>query len=55
MASMAVWTIATGHVATNKENNDIVTVTEVQRNTCDDLDGCVNNNNWTRCNKQREQ
>ena len=55
MALMVVLTITTGHVATNKENNDIVTVTEIDRNSCDGLGGCVNNNNWTRCNKQREQ
>ena len=55
MALMVVLTITTGHVATNKENNDIVTVTEIDRNSCDGLDGCVNNNNWTRCNKQGEQ
>ena len=45
----------TGHYATNKENSDVVTVTEIHTNTCDGLDGCVNNNNWTRCNKQGGQ
>ena len=52
------------YAATNKENSDSVTVTEIHRNTCDglsgyehydDLDGCVNNNICTRCNKQGEQ
>ena len=45
MALMAVLTITIGHAATNKENNDIVTVTEIHKNTCDGLEGCVNNNN----------
>ena len=45
----------TGHYATNKEDNDIVTVTEIHRNSCDGLDGCVNNNNWICCNKPGEQ
>ena len=47
MALMTVWTITTGHYATNNDNNDIVTVTEIHSNTCDDLDDCVNNNNLT--------
>ena len=55
MALMAMRTITTGHIATNKENNDIVTVTDINRNTCVSLDGYVNNNNWTHCNKQGEQ
>ena len=37
----------TGHYATNNENNDIVTVTDIHSNTCDDLGGYVNNNNLT--------
>ena len=47
--------ITTGQATTHKENNDIVTVTEIHMKTCDGLDGCVNNNNWTRCNKLGEQ
>ena len=55
MALMAVGTMTTGHAATYKENNDTVTVTEIHMNTYDGLDGCVNNDNWTRCNKQAER
>ena len=43
------------YAATNKENNDSVTVTEIHTNTSDYLDGCMNNTNWTHCNKQGEQ